>query len=387
MTATLESLITPATRDEMLETLLAIAALLDAPTTSWIEGDPTLTQFMTFGQKCADLSQVSVEIAKGGFGDLLPSDGWADIWALSRFKVTRIPATEATGAVDLVCDATAAGDTYDPGEIIIAHITTHKTYRNRDVVVVVPSTTIADVPFVADEPGIASNAAPATLTVMVSSLIGVTSSNPESLVGTDKETTPKLVERARSSLGSFSPNGPKDAYNYVATTPFLPDGTELSNTSTPITRTRTVVDEATGELAVYLATAAGAPTAPDVAIVQTAIDAYAEPWGTTATAIASTEVVQAVTYQTWVKDSQLTAAQLEASIGVALALYFSLLDLGGDVVPPDDGRLYVEALEQVIGHAAVGITRVIVSVPAAAVVLAPNEVAVLGTITPTVTLL
>lgn len=387
MTATLESLITPATRDEMLETLLSIAAALDAPTTSWIEGDPTLTQFMTFGQKCSDLSQIAVDIAKGGFGDLLPSDGWADIWALSRFKVTRIPATAASGTVDLTCDATAAGHTYDPGEIIIAHVTTHKTYRNSAPVTVVPSTTIDDVPFVADEPGVASNAAPASLTVMVSSIVGVTISNPESFIGTDKETTSQLVTRARSSLGSFSPNGPKDAYNYVATTPFLPDGTPLSNTSTPITRTRTVVDEATGELSVYLATSAGAPTAPDVAIVQAAIDKYAEPWGTTATAAAATEVVQAVTYQAWVKDSQLTAAQLELAIGLALALYFSLLALGGDVVPPDDGRLYVEALEQVIGHAAVGITRVVVSVPPTATVLAPNEVAVLGTITPTVTLL
>lgn len=387
MTVTLNQLITPADRDAMLATLLALAASLNAPTTSWVEGDPTLTQYMTVGQKMADLSQVAVEIAKGGFGDLLPSDGWADIWALSRFKVTRVPAKPAAGGEVLTCSASAVGNTYAPGEIIIAHATTHKTYANTVSITVVPSTVLDPKAFAATEPGSASTAAPGSITVLVSSIVGVTVSNPESFIGTDQETTPHLVDRARSSLGALSPNGPKDAYNYVATTQFLPDGTPLSNTSTPITRTRTIVDEPTGELSVYLATSAGAPSGPDVAIVQTAIDTRAEPWGTTAMAIAATEVVQPITYQAWVKGSQLTVAQLESTIGVALAFYFAMLALGGDVIPPDTGDLYVESLEQVIGHAAVGITRVIVSVPASAVALTPNQVVVLGAITPTITLL
>ena len=387
MTVTLESLITPEDRDTVVATLLAVAATLDAPTTSWVEGDPILTQIMTSGQKMADLSQIAVEIAKGGFGDLLPSDGWADIWALSRFNVTRVPAKQATGAVDIVCDSTAIGETYDPGEMIFAHVTTHKLYRNRDAVTVVPSTTLSDVPIVSDESGADSSAAPTTVTVVVSSIIGIAVSNPAAIIGTDKETTPHLVNRARSSLGSFSPNGPKDAYNYTATTPYLPDGTALSNTSTPITRTRTVVDEPTGDLSVYCATAAGAPTGPDIAIVQAAIDTHAEPWGTTATAIAATESVQTVTYQAWVSGSQLTSAQIQSAIGVALALYFALINIGGDVIPPDDGRLYPDALEQVIGHAVTGIKRVVVSVPAAPIVLTANQVPVLGAITPTITLL
>jgi hypothetical protein len=381
MPVSLAEILTPEDRDSVLETLLAVAASLSAPTTSWQEGAPILTLLTTASQKLADLTVVAVEIAKGGFGDLLPSDEWADIWALSRFNVTRIAATQASGLVDLT-NTSLSNYTLAIGELIVAHAVTGKTYRNTTAITILATVGLANVPIAADEPGTESNAAPGTITTVVSTLVGVGCTNPLSFVGTDKETTPALVTRARAKLGALSPNGPKDAYNYVATTPELSPGL-----STPITRTRTIANELTGEVSVYLATSSGAPIAGDVAIVQAAIDTYAEPWGVTATAIAATPNVIAVTYQAWITGSQLTAAQIQTAIGTALAEWFSTLDLGGYVIPPDTGAVYVDALEQVIGQATPGILRVIVSVPAADVALTPNEVAVLGVITPTITIL
>ena len=374
MSYSLSEILTPQERSEVLTLLLDIAASLDAPTTAWQEGNPNLTLLTTAAQKLADLSLVSVEIAKGGFGDLLPSDEWADLWAQSRFNVARVPATPATGMVDLT---NTSATQYDlaVGELILAHATTGKLYRNTQPISILALTGLADVTIAADEPGIASNAAPGSITTVVSSNIGVGSTNPLSVLGTDKETTAALVLRARSKLGSLSPNGPKDAYNYVATTP------ELSATSTPITRTRTVSNE--GAISVYLATASGAPGAPDVAVVQSAIDARAEPWGATATAIAATPHVIAVTFESWVKGSQLTVAQIQTAQADALAKFFATVDLGGDLLPPDTGDIYVETLQQVIGEAVTGTRRVKVTIPAAAVALNPNEVATLGVVTPT----
>ena len=381
MTIPIDELIVPATRDEVLADLLAIAALLGQPTTSWQEGSALLTALMTVSQKISDETLTDAEIAKGGFGDLLPSDAWADLWAQSRFNVQRVAAVSASGYETFTADATAAANTYAAGEIILAHATTHKVYRNAAPVTIAPSSTIADQPIVADEPGIASNAAPGTITVMVSSLVGVTVTNPLSVLGSDRETTLALVLRARAKLGALSPNGPKDAYNYVATTP------ELSATSVPITRTRTVASETTGAISVYLATASGAPSGADVAIVQTAIDAFAEPWGATATAIAATTQTVNITYQAWVSGSQLTSAQIQTAIANALAVWFSTLAIGGYVIPPDTGAVYVDALEQIIGQSTPGILRVVVSVPASDVALTANKVAVLGTITSTITIL
>ncbi len=379
--ASLTGLVTPATQAQMLDLLLEVASGLGMPTTSWQSGQPLLTLLSTVAQKLADQSLVSVDITKGGFGDLLPSDAWADLWALSRFNVTRVPATQATGLVDLT-NSEVANYPLAIGELIVAHATTGKTYRNTQAITILGTTGLADVEVAADEAGIASNAAPGTITEVVTSLVGVGSTNPLSLVGTDKETTVALVPRARAKLGSLSPNGPKDAYNYVATTPEISSGL-----ATPITRTRAVLVPATGNLNVYLATAAGAPIPADVAIVQAAIDELAEPWGVTATAIAATPSVVPITYQAYVQGSQLTAVQIETAIASALALWFAGLDLGGYVIPPDTGAVYVSALEQVIGQATGGILRVVVSIPATDLVLTPNEVATLGALTPTITIL
>ena len=380
----LDEILTPADRDSVLTTLLAISASLGAATTSWGEGNPLLTMLTTDAQKSADLTLVAVEIAKGGFGELLPSDDWADLWAQSRFKATRVAATPATGLVNTT-NSSASNYVLAIGDLIIAHTATGKTYRNQAAITILAGVGLNDILVAADEPGIASNAAPGTITTVVSSLVGVGVTNPLAFIGTDKETTPNLVTRARSKLGSFSPNGPKDAYDFAAKTP------ELSPTSTPITRTRTVLDVATGTLTTYLATAAGPPTGGDVAIVQTAFDQFVEPWGANSVAVASTAQVVPVTYQAWVTGSQLTDAQIKTLVQSALIAWFASLDIGGYVIPPDTGAIYPDVLEQVIGQAKatdgtpIGILRVAVTAPTATVTMASNKVAQLGAVVGTIT--
>lgn len=377
----LDEILTPETRDEVLATLLALSASLDAPTTSWVEGDPILTFLTTDAQKSSDLTIVAVEIAKGGFGELLPSDAWADLWAQSRFNETRVPATAATGYID----ATNSSPTEFPfaaKEFIVAHDDTGKVYRNSEDIVIPPSGVLEDIAIEAEETGTASNAAPNKIRTVVSSAVGVTVTNPGSLLGTDKETTTALVNRSRAKLGSFSPNGPKDAYDYAAKTP------GLSPTSVPITRTRTVLDVSTGTLTTYLATAGGAPSVDDVEIVQSAFDQYVEPWGANSVAAAADEVTIPITYQAWAQGTSLTELQIKTKIESALVTWFALLDIGGYVIPPDTGAIYVDVLEQVIGQAMPGvILRVVVSVPAATQVLLSNEVAKLGTVTGSVIIL
>lgn len=374
----LDEILTPATRDQVLATLLALSASMNAPTTSWVEGDPILTTLTTDAQKSADLTTVAVEIAKGGFGELLPSDAWADLWAQSRFNETRVPATAATGLVNAT-NSEPTDYVLAIGELIIAHATTGKTYRNQAAITILGTVGLDDILVAADETGIGSNAAPGTITTVVSSLVGVGVTNPLAFIGTDKETTPALVSRSRAKLGSFSPNGPKDAYDYAAKTP------AYSPTSTPITRTRTVLTASNGILTTYLATAAGPPTAGDVAIVQTAFDQYVEPWGAQSVAAAATAVGQAVTYQAWVQGSQLTSAQIQVLIEAALVAWFASLDIGGYVIPPDTGAIYPDVLEQVIGQATSGILRVSVSIPATTLAMTSNQVAQLGAVTGTIT--
>lgn len=175
--------------------------------------------------------------------------------------------------------------------------------------------------------------------------------------------------------------GAKGAYDFVATTP------ELSATATPITRSKTIADITTGYVTLYIATADGAPVGGDVTIVQAAIDKLAEPWTANATAVGATNHAIAVTYQVWVQASSLTVAQIKAGIAAALSRYMSAAPIGGFIVPPDTGDIYVEEIEGVVRNATLGVLRVAVTVPAADVVLAVNEVPTLGTVIGTVTVL
>lgn len=378
MTFALSDLIDPETQEEALDSLLSIAASLGLPTTAWQTGSPIRSLLTTIAQKVADLSEVSTEITRGGFGDLLSSDAWADAWAESIYDETRIQAVAATGLINI---DNSSGTQYDLaiGALIVAHATTGKTYRNTAAISILAGTGVDDVTIQCDETGTVGNAAPATVTVLVNSLAGVTLTNPLAVLGADKETTAALVERCRAKLGSLSPNGPKDAYNYIATTP------AFSAVATPITRTNTVSDSATGIVTTYLATASGAPVAGDVTIVQAAFEEWAEPWGVQAVAVAATPLTVNVAYQVWVSGSNLTQAQIETAIGNALSVWFASLDIGGYVISPDTGAIYVDALQQVIGTATPGILRVSVTTPAGTTAMTANQVAVLGTVTPTIT--
>ncbi len=380
MAMTIDQLVTPLTADEAFAELLVIAAEEGLSTTSWQSGQPIHTFLRVISEKFADITVVLAEIAKGGYGDLLPSDSWADLWSVSRFNVTRTEAEAATGQLTLT-NTSATEYTKAIGEVIFGHATTGKTYRNVSAIVIPASGTLEEVDIAADEVGTDSNAATGAVTVMVVSLTGVACTNPEPVLGSDDETTPALVTRARTKLSALSPNGPKEAYHYIATTP------EFSDVGTAITRTRVDADDATGEVTVYLATANGAAEAGDVVIVQAAFDEWAEPWCTTSTAAAASEVTQAVTYRVWVRGSSLTSTQIAAAVDDALADFFAGLEVGGTVIAPASGKLYVEALRQAIGQATPGIQQVTITVPADDLAMDPEDVAVLGATTSTVTIL
>lgn len=388
---TLQDIITPTEADEIEAEVLSLCATGGLTTSAWQPGSVVRTMIAILSEVISRKSLVEVEIAKGGLGDLA-SPTWAKLWAERIYNVIFVPAASATGYLVLT-NATATPHTLQPGDLIVAHAVTGKTYRNQDVIEV-PASGSTDPAFaiMADEVGTASNAEPGAITRVVApgSLIGVTATNPGAVLGADEETTEKLVERTRLKLGSFSPLGPKKAYDFVARTPLdqfpAVDGTLLAPTSTPITRTRTTLNLATGDVETYLATAGGAPTGPDVDLVQAGFERWAEPWGTTSVALAASDLNVPVSYEVWVRTS-LSEAQVASLASAALAAYFASVDVGGVVIPPDTGAIYVEAIENVIHMSIPGAKRVRVTAPAADVAVSPFQVPVLGAVSATVNVL
>lgn len=377
MPLALSDLFRPLTRDEVLETLLAVATTLGLKVTAWQPGQPVRTFLTIVAQSIANFTSTTSEIAKGGLLDYA-TGGWLTLKARSDFGVERVAATFATGEVTLT---NTSGTPYavNPGDLTVAHGVTGKTYRNT-AAIAVPGAGSVDAAIMADEAGTASDAAPGAITKLVSSLLGVTVTNAAAVLGADEETDAALAQRCRDKLGSLSPDGPRAAYAYVAQNP------ALSVVSSPITRVSVFGSESSGIVTVAIANSAGTPSGPDVAAVQAAIDKWAEPLCVRATASGAAALTIAVTYQAWVKSPTHTAAEIETAINTRLAAWFKTLPIGGDVIPPATlGKVDVDALKGQIFQATPGIVDVAITLPAADVSVGQTQVPVLGTILSTIT--
>lgn len=387
----IDQVITPTTAEEIEQAVLDLCATGGLSTSSWQPGSMIRTFIKEQSAAFAAKEMRNVEIAKGGFGDL-GSGIWVKYWAQTIYNVIFIPAAPATGYLKARNTGITTID-LDPGDLTVAHKVTGKTYRNQNIVSIpsggawTPNDAIA---ISSDELGTLSDAAPGDVEVVVNGIPGLEVTNVEPVLGADEEANEALVKRTRAKLGGLSPNGPKAAYDFVATTPLdsfpVVEGTLLAPTSSPITRANTTADRNTGNVVVYIATATGAASSPDCDKVTAAFYRWAEPWCVDSVAEPAVEVVIPITYQVWIRTS-FTAAQVRSAVGVALARYIAGVDVGGIIVSPNTGRVYIEALQYIIRTALPGIELVAVTIPAADVAIAPNEVPVLGGLSGEVTFL
>jgi Baseplate J-like protein len=216
----------------------------------------------------------------------------------------------------------------------------------------------------------------------VSGFNGVTCTNAAAAVGIDAQAPETTVAQCRDKLGSLSPNGPAAAYTYVAQNSAL--------TGTPnITQARTYPDSATGDVMIYVRGASGVVGSPDVALVQAAINQWATPLCITPTVLSVSTVTINVTYSIWLYQSvNATSAAIEAEIQTVLENFFAARPIGGDIIPPaTTGSLYASMVTAEIGSAYPDDTfRVLLTLPSSDTALTNGQVPILGTVTPTVTI-
>lgn len=378
----LADLTTPLTRDQVKQSIYDVLSTVGVNTTTWKPGAVVRTIIAAVAAIISAFSQLTSAIARGGFLELA-SGSWLDLVAHYVYGVDRVLATFAPGEVTLT---NASGSTYiiDPEDLVVSNPDTGKTYRNTTAFTLNPGATLT-IPIVAIEAGAASTSTPGTIVELETTFVGVTCTNALAVVGLDDELDPALRARCREKLGSLSPFGPWDAYTYaVKNAKRYTDGTPIG-----VTRARTVKD-GYGNVTVYVATASGAVTgvssniATDLGALDDAVQRRAAPLAVTADTVSASNLTVPVTYEVWAYNTAgLTPAQWESAIATALANFMSAQPIGGNVIDPDPGKIFVDGLRRAIGGVRSEIFRVVVTAPAADVVLGANEVAVLGTVTPT----
>lgn len=377
--ASLASQLIEETKAEIYARGLALASALGLNVTSWAPGDPTRSLYH-FVSEILEALEINVAgYVSSGFLDYATGD-WLTLLADQVFGVERVEATYASTSVTLT---NAGGGVYviAEGDIVARNSATGKTYTNTSGGTLAGLGTLT-LDFTADEAGADSSSGATDIDELVNGPLGVTCSNATAAVGLDEEDDASLRTRCRAKLGTLSATGPRDAYDFVV------QSSDLTGV-TDITKSRTIADSTTGNVTVYVAGASGAVAAGSVTAAQAAVEEWAAPLCITPTVVNCANVTVPVTYQVWIYTSVgETTATIEAAIQTKLEELFAARPIGGDIISPaTTGKLYQSLIAATIRAAYPDHTfRVVVSSPAGDTALAINECAVLGTVTPTVTL-
>lgn len=388
--STLDTLVRPLTPAQVESALYAAMTARGLTVTSWLAGAVVRTVVTALAIVLSALTQVVALVAKSGFLELAEGP-WLDLVAYHVYGTERIAETFATGEVTLTND-TGAGAfiNVQPGDLVVRAASgpaAGKTYRNTEVFSLAASVGVSvTVAVQADEAGSASTTAAGSLTSFVTTFVGCSVTNSAALIGTDEEGDEALRARARAKTGVLSPNGPRDAYSYVATSAVRADGTSIG-----ITRVRAIPD-GIGGVDVYVADADGVVSGTvgdldtDLGIVDRDIQEQVVPLAITARVQTASANTIAVTYELWVDSAiSMTTEEVEDAVEESIAAYLSTVPIGGERIAGDpDGKVFRSAL-------AAAITRVVgsylirceLTLPATDVVIGESEAPLAGVVTAT----
>src|SRR6185369_13530697 len=129
-TLSFADLLKPISLDAWKSSIVYVAGALGLKTENWAEGGYTRTLVALFAQLIKTSGDVVRLIAASGFLDTAEGD-WLTLLAKQLYNVDRIQATTAK-AVGGITLTNGGGGLYvfDPGDLIVAHAFTGKTYRN-----------------------------------------------------------------------------------------------------------------------------------------------------------------------------------------------------------------------------------------------------------------
>lgn len=267
----IDDLITPLTKEQVLADMLSVAGAVGLDTSFWQVDTPELVVFTIIAEAITVSGGGGLisTIASGGFLDLAAGvtpeggPGWLDRLASSVYQVTRVPATNAN-TTEVLTAVGAAGGTFVAGGL---HFLAGEFIYTNTAPFTLPSTGTVSVAVQSDVAGSAPSAGAGAINALLTPIIGVTVTNPGPAIGADAESNTALVQRCRDRLAALSVDGPAGAYDYNARTINGPNQVavvsgSLTQPAEPVTKTKVVVNASTGTVTTYVAGAIGAYATP-----------------------------------------------------------------------------------------------------------------------------
>jgi hypothetical protein len=251
--------------------------------------------------------------------------GWLTWVAYYVYGVTRVSATFATGEITLTNNG-GGSFAFDPGEVTFQNPTTKATYTNVDPISLGPGpATTTTVGIQATAPGTASNSAPGDVTVIVTTMLGVTAANAIAVLGLDEQSDASLQALCWNAIPANSAYGPAQAVGYAIQTATRIDGTPVN-----INRYQSSESSHTGALTVYVASPSGSVDPGDETAVLNNILAIARPpcVQVTVTPASPVSVADALTVYVTATPG-LDAGAVSDAIETSLDDFFAAYPIGG----------------------------------------------------------
>jgi uncharacterized phage protein gp47/JayE len=379
MALPLDVLIQPQSKEQVQAAILDLCVAAGLKVTTWKTGGVALTLVGVVSQLFAGFTSVVSPFVKGGFLDLAEA-GYLTLLAFYVYGVSRIEAIYAAGDVS-VTNTGGGLYTFAPGEFICSNPTTGITFANDGAFTVQPTGHLGSTQTVgvkAQTAGSLGTSVAGSISKVVTSIAGLTVTNPTALVGVDEESDPQLRQRCRDKLGSLSPNGARGAYEFVAKS-------AVDNTGAPIgvARVQVLAADGTGQVTMYVATATGALTGPALAIVADDVARQAVPDSVLSSVLNSTAVAASQVLTVYVDPAfNLSVADVRSVVQAGLLAVYPSVPIGGFKIYPSPNPLGALPAGWVAGRVdAMHPAFVQTLVSGGDFVMSPGQVAELGTVT------
>lgn len=328
---TLAELFTPRTADAITaEQLAALAAAL-FPVDSWASGGAARSLVRADATALARVEATVAEIARGAYGATATGD-WLDLFAESRFDLTRIAATYAVGEVVLTVASGAGPFAIAAGGLLVSDgslrwRSTNTTTTN------ITSASPTTMTVRAELAGVGGNAANNTITRILSpALPGVTCNNPVigvtstwlSANAIDREGDAAYLARCLARWATLGSGFTRDAVAYWCRSAETAPGVNAG-----ATRVSFGPVPGDGTYTVYVAGASGVLAGPAVTAIQTELNLRKPITDTPTVAAASSSTI---TCTGTVRFKSASTAGERAAVLAAVAAYVNALEM------PDDGE-------------------------------------------------
>ena len=366
------------TLEEATQEALDLLQGLGFQTTSWQSGSVPLALVSLGAYAHYGLRRFISALSYQGYNSTATGQMLTDL-ADSHYDNQRVAASSTIGAIRVTGGTVGPPYSVGAGDMVVSDGSV--TFRNLNAFTV-PAGSYVITLFYAETPGTVGNVANDTITSLVTSYAGVSVNNPDyggsgtwiTTSGTDQEGDDSLRARDTEKWATLSVvEAISDRYQYIA--------------RTAVSNCRVAVDDSNpdgpGTVRTYLALADGVASGGDVTLVDNAIDAAK--FGGTNTTYAATSDTLNVTATIGYDSSSYSSATVEAAVEAAITAYVNAAPIGGyDFAPIVSNVIDRDGLLAAI-RAVPGVTQVVMSAPASDFAVTTYHVAVVGTVSLTMT--